>query len=845
MTEPSRFDPNELRSKLNELEAENHDLHRLVDGLRTALSDLRNSELGRLEDIEASRDQALEMKDEAEAQRDAALREARVASRRLEQVYNSFTWKAGRIVKRMIDPLLAIGRGFRRLPRERPDRDESSHRDKSPSSTYGHSTPTSKRASRSVGSNRKQGSQAASLHVEEDTAMKSAYVAATSKREFTEDNRQRIAMAVSTLDFDQGRGDLYVGVGLGRYLERIGYEVVYLDKSQWYEPPPETSIYVALLSSVDASRIPDDPLKVAWARNETENWATNPSLNLYDMLLASSSRSLERLEEVYAGPTGLLPIGVDLELFRQGDPQGRSAVVSTVNQWGRERDVYAALRSQKITFPLAIFGQTRGLSSYLMPYSHGPVSFFALPKIYRQAAVVLDDLNHTTIEYGNVNSRLFESIASGAVPVANTSLGLDALQLHDVPSYSTPAELHEKVADFWSDPEARARRAAVLTEVVRQNHSFERRAQQFHEVVGEKQRHHRSSRSMLAFAPDYRSTNPYQSMLYGSLGSDFVPVPIQDVLDMRELRMPYVNDSILHIHWTAPVLAPARNSTEALRRLNSFLDELASVKENGARVVWTIHNVMPHESGYPDLERTLRQELAEKADAIHVMCERTIEEIGDEYVVPKKKIRVVRHGSYIGVYPDVIDPDVARERLGYAADDTVILFLGGIRHYKGVDLLLDAFEKAVGREPSLRLLIAGRRGNFPGMAELYRRATSHPLIAANLNEIADVDLQHFFKASDVVALPYRTVLNSGSAQLAFSFARPVIVPRTACLPDVESEGVGVSYRQGDTDELAECLVNATSLKDRQYHRAARRLAGSYTGRDMSADFLSILKELNR
>ena len=348
---------------------------------------------------------------------------------------------------------------------------------------------------------------------------------------------------------------------------------------------------------------------------------------------------------------------------------------------------------------------------------------------------------------------------------------------------------------------------------------------------------------MVAFAPDYRSTNAYQSLLYRSIGPDFVPVAISDVLELKELKVPHAKAAVLHIHWTAPIIAPATDSTGAFTRLNKFLDQLDRAKERGVRIMWTIHNVMPHESRFPDLERVLRQELADKADMVHILCDRTLEEIGDQFLVPESKIRLVRHGSYVGVYPDLVAPEVARERLGYTADDTVILFLGGIRPYKGVDLLLDAFEKAVARAPSLRLLVAGRPASFADMRELERRATSHPLIAANLNEIADVDLQHFFKASDVVALPYRTILNSGSAQLAFSFARPVIAPRLACLSDVESEGVGLSFNPGDIEGLADCLVKSTVLKDRKFQQAARRIAEAYTGTDMSRDFAAILREL--
>lgn len=836
MTKPTgdEFDPSaDLRARLEELERENRDLTRLVDGLRKTISELRDGELERLADIEERLDDAVGKRDEALRERDETARAAREASHRLDEVYDSFTWKAGKAIKRTVDPFLAIRRGLKSSSEARPEMERPS------TPPAGDTMATSTKNSKSPHPN----PQAVDLAVLEDVEMKAQYQAATSKRQFSKDSRRRVVMAVSTLDFDRGRGDLFVAVGLGRNLEKIGYEVVYLPMPDWYDVPADTDLYLALLSTVDASQVPKGPLKVGWVRNESAVWVANPTINHYDMLLASSSRSLEYLEKVYAGPTGKFPIGVDLELFHPGDAGERSAVVSTVNQWGRERDVYAALRGREVAFPLAIFGHTRGLSPDLMPYSYGPVNFFAIPEVYRQAAVVLDDFNRTTIEYGNVNSRLFESIAAGAVPVTNTHRGLDALDLEAVPSFTTAAGLHDTVSELVSDATARSSLASQLADVVRREHSFERRAQQFDELFGRPQSDRRSTKTMLAFFPDYRSTNPFQSMLYRSLEPEVVPVPIGDVLELSELEMSHVTDAFLHIHWTAPILNPAKNPTEALTRLKRFSDRLAEVKDRGVRIMWTVHNVMPHESRFPDLERVLRQEIADRADLVHVMCDRTLEEIGDRYAIPEGKVRLVGHGSYVGVYPDLVAPDVARESLGYTSDDTVILMLGGIRPYKGVDLLLDAFEKAVIRESSLRLVIAGRPGRFSGVAELERRAASHPQIAANFNEIADVDLQHFYKACDVVALPYRAVLNSGSAQLAFSFARPVIAPRLACLSDVENESVGLFYSPGDAEGLADCLVNSISLKNRNYQQAARGLAESYTGEDMSRDFAALLREL--
>ncbi len=114
------------------------------------------------------------------------------------------------------------------------------------------------------------------------------------------------------------------------------------------------------------------------------NWLTHPELDRFDAILCSSPAAADEFERHFAGPVHVLPIGVDLELF-QPDPgatRHRVGVVSTVNQWGRERDVYRALRSMPIDFPLRIHGQPAGLPSELARYDRGPCISSSFPRVY-------------------------------------------------------------------------------------------------------------------------------------------------------------------------------------------------------------------------------------------------------------------------------------------------------------------------------------------------------------------------------------------------------------------------------------------------------------------------------
>jgi glycosyltransferase involved in cell wall biosynthesis len=615
-------------------------------------------------------------------------------------------------------------------------------------------------------------------------------------------------MAVYTTDLDEGRGDIYTAIGLGRYLEMLGYEMIYLPRDRWYELPQNTGYFVAMLETVDLTSIPDSVTTIAWVRNQAESWVKQPSLSLYNLVLCSSQPSLDLLRVAYPGATGLLPIGVDPELFATtARPEDRVGVVSTVNQWGREREVHAFLRKAPLEFPLALFGERRGMAPELKPFSRGPVSYFALPSLYNQATIVLDDFNHTTAGYGNVNSRVFEALACGATVMTNRSLGLDDLGFGNVAVYRSAAELHDLIDRDLVSSDAR-KAATEMARTVTERHSYKVRAAEFAELLQNLStlRPPGSDRLLIGFFPDYRE-NPYLEMMWSELRRNHaIPIPVGNDLDFGSLfRASEDRPTVFHLNWTAPILGGGRNESERQTRYRQFLRALDDLQERGVPVIWTVHNVLPHECEDPALEAQFRQELADRVDVVHVMCEETARACAGRFQIPESKLRLLPHPSYVDVYPNLVDIDIARYELGLAHEDFVYLYVGKIRPYKGVDLLLDAFDRLSRHQPDAKLLLVGELGRFEGVDEIVQRAWANPNVIANFNSIPDADLQLYMNASNVVVLPYRTALNSGALQLAYSFARPVIAPEVGCLTNQINATTGIGFRWEHGDQA---LLNA-------------------------------------
>ncbi|SDR05603.1 Glycosyltransferase involved in cell wall bisynthesis [Curtobacterium sp. UNCCL20] len=260
---------------------------------------------------------------------------------------------------------------------------------------------------------------------------------------------------------------------------------------------------------------------------------------------------------------------------------------------------------------------------------------------------------------------------------------------------------------------------------------------------------------------------------------------------------------VFHMHWTAPIVQRADDDlASAQERLDRFRTAVDAARSRGARLVWTIHNVLPHDARHLELELELNRYLASTADAVHVMNADTRAAVAPYYELDPTRVVHIPHPSYQGVYPSTVTRSAAREALGLAPTDRTVLAFGQMRPYKGLDVLVDAVRRVpVADRPVL--LLAGRTPDAD-------RATIDALLGDDLravrehDHVEDVDVQRWFRAADVAVFPYRRVLNSGSLHLAASFGVPSVLPDE---PHLRAEfGAEGWIRWFDTDDAVGSLA---------------------------------------
>lgn len=281
-------------------------------------------------------------------------------------------------------------------------------------------------------------------------------------------------------------------------------------------------------------------------------------------------------------------------------------------------------------------------------------------------------------------------------------------------------------------------------------------------------------RSLVVF-PAYRD-NPYLNLMLLAPRSRGWNVIESLRLEHLEQHLGHLaSGDVFHMHWTAPIVQRADDDLDAARsRLDRFRTTVDAARARGARLVWTIHNVLPHDARHLELELELDRYLARAADAVHVMNRDTASAVSAYYALDAARVVHIPHPSYQGVYPASMTREAARASLGLGSDDHAVLAFGQMRPYKGLDVLVDADRRVPSAQRPV-LLLAGRTAEAD-RAEIDRLLGDDVRAVREHDHVADVDVQRWFRAADVAVFPYRRVLNSGSLHLAASFGVPSVLP---------------------------------------------------------------------
>lgn len=298
--------------------------------------------------------------------------------------------------------------------------------------------------------------------------------------------------------------------------------------------------------------------------------------------------------------------------------------------------------------------------------------------------------------------------------------------------------------------------------------------------------------------------NPYHDLLYSALAGRYHPK--KGTVDDAVAAARRGEGRLLHMHWEENPLRKCKTRTEARLVKDRISASLAEFKGLDGKLVWTLHNRLPHELEFTDELIGLRQAIAEHADRILVHSTAAIMTLREQIDVAFSRIMLLPHPSYADIYPKY-DDSLPLKRSG-----SDVLFFGLIREYKGLDLLVEAIDRPYEICPDFSLRIRG--DVLPGdpYAKTVESYADRPGIDLKIGRVSEDYVEPMFRSVRAVVMPYQRFLTSGVAMLALTFGTPVIAPDTPQMRELlPEENADLLFESGNAASLRERLRLVTSL----------------------------------
>lgn len=282
--------------------------------------------------------------------------------------------------------------------------------------------------------------------------------------------------------------------------------------------------------------------------------------------------------------------------------------------------------------------------------------------------------------------------------------------------------------------------------------------------------------------PAFRTAhaNPYNARLYTTIAAEGCTVR-----DLSYVRLFTRRIDVVHLHWPELTFLTGRD-WRVLARLLLFRAGLRVARlRAGTKLVWTVHNVTSHERrATPRLRAMHRRLLVEEVDGLLSLTEGGLSAARAAYPeLADIPAAVTPHGHYRGDYDFSPSHVEARAERDIDPGATLIACVGMIRTYKNVPDLVRTV--VASDDAGLRLAVAGKPAGAALAEEIRSAASGDPRVTLDLAFQSDAAIAGWLRAADLVALPYRAIQNSGSAILALSADRPVVVPALGAMRELQ------------------------------------------------------------
>lgn len=214
------------------------------------------------------------------------------------------------------------------------------------------------------------------------------------------------------------------------------------------------------------------------------------------------------------------------------------------------------------------------------------------------------------------------------------------------------------------------------------------------------------------------------------------------------------------------------------------LGTIARLVRSKTKVLALTDNIIPHEKRFGD--KPFTRYFVKSCDGFIAMSKAVLNDISKFSSNPNTAYSP--HPMY-ETYGKPVGMEEARKKLNIDANDMIVLFFGLIRHYKGLDILMEAMAHPEIKKQGIKLLVAGEfyEDKQPYLDLIQKHGLQNTLILHD-KFIPNEDVRYYFCASNLVAQTYRNATNSGVTMVGYYYEKPMLVTNTGGLAEIVPNG---------------------------------------------------------
>lgn len=250
-------------------------------------------------------------------------------------------------------------------------------------------------------------------------------------------------------------------------------------------------------------------------------------------------------------------------------------------------------------------------------------------------------------------------------------------------------------------------------------------------------------------------------------------------------------DILLYKFWL-PFMGPCFGTIARIAKSNKH-----------TKVVCILDNIIPHEKRIGDIPLT--RYFINSVDAFIAMSQSVMDDLN---FFDTQKPRLLSPHPLFDNFGKAISKYEACQKLGIDVQTNYLLFFGFIREYKGLDLLLEAFNDKYFKEHNIKLIIAGEfYCDEKPYLELINKFDLNQQVILKTDFVPDNEVVNYFCAADMVVQPYKHATQSGVTQIAYHFEKPMLVTNVGGLPELVPHEKAGYVVNPSVNEIRKALID--------------------------------------